>query len=134
MPVFALPLVWGWPIIHYTVGIKTKSVYDKETKEEGVRLLIMRRWPRGVKKTRVDEWDKDLSPSPELLDDWNKEIIPFREFRKRYISEMKAPLRKSRIAELARRAKRQKITLLCHEEEDTRCHRKMLEELINKFR
>ncbi|MEE9488397.1 MAG: DUF488 family protein [Candidatus Brocadiales bacterium] len=116
------------------MGIKTKSVYDKETKDEGVRLLIMRRWPRGVKKTRVDEWDKDFAPSPELLDDWNKEKIPFKEFRKRYISEMRAPLQKSKIAELARRAKRRGITLFCHEEEDTRCHRKMLEELINKFR
>ncbi|MHC4198347.1 MAG: DUF488 domain-containing protein [Planctomycetota bacterium] len=116
------------------MGIKTKSIYDKETKDEGVRLLIMRRWPRGIRKTRIDEWDKDLSPSPELLDDWNTGKIPFKEFKKRYISEMRAPLQKGKIAELAGRAKRQEITLFCHEEEDSQCHRKMLEELINKGR
>ncbi|MFQ5957046.1 MAG: DUF488 domain-containing protein [Candidatus Brocadiales bacterium] len=91
------------------MGVKTKSVYDDETRGEGLRLLIMRRWPRGITKARIDEWDKDLAPSVELLSDWINKKIPFKEFRKT-------------------------ITLFCHEGEDTHCHRKMLKELIEKRR
>ncbi|MFQ5863468.1 MAG: DUF488 domain-containing protein [Candidatus Brocadiales bacterium] len=114
------------------MGIRTKSVYDGETRGEGFRLLIMRRWPRGITKARVDEWDRDLAPSAQLLSDWIKKKIPFKEFKKRYINEMRAQRDKIRL--LAKRAKRETITLFCHEEEDTHCHRKMLKELIDKCR
>lgn len=114
------------------MGIKTKSVYEAESQGEGFRLLIMRRWPRGVSKSRVDEWDRDLAPSVQLLNDWIKKKIPFKEFRRRYLEEMKTQRDKIRI--LAKRAKKETITLFCHEEEDTYCHRKMLKELIDKCR
>jgi uncharacterized protein YeaO (DUF488 family) len=113
-----------------SMAIKTKSVYDEEGPGEGHRLLIMRIWPRGVKKERFDEWDKDLAPSPGLLRNWLKEAIPFEEFKARYVKEMGS--QKEKIKALARRAKRETITLFCHEREDTHCHRKMLKELIKK--
>ncbi|MCQ4573659.1 MAG: DUF488 family protein [Candidatus Brocadiales bacterium] len=113
-------------------GIGTKSIYDKETPGEGLKLLIMRRWPRGVSKKRIDEWDKDLAPSPGLLNDWIKKKIPFKEFRRKYLSEMRT--QKDKVKVLAGRAKKETITLFCHEEEDTYCHRKMLKELIDKCR
>lgn len=116
------------------VGIKTKSIYDEETPGEGFRLLVMRRWPRGIRKTRIDEWDRDLSPSLELLNDRLKKKIPFKEFKKRYVSEMKGSLQRQKIQLLAERAGKETITLFCHEEEDTHCHRKILKELIDKCR
>ncbi len=116
------------------VGIETKSIYDDQTPDEGVRLLIMRRWPRGIKKTRINEWDKDLAPSPQLLQDWTRKKIPFKEFRRRYLGEMRTPLQRDKIKALAKRAGKEKITLFCHEEEDTYCHRKMLKELMDRCR
>lgn len=110
------------------MAIKTKSVYEEEGPDGGYRLLIMRVWPRGVKKDRFDEWDKDLSPRPALLKDWLKKGIPFKEFKARYAKEMGA--QKEKIKALAMRAKEETITLFCHEKEDTYCHRRMLKELI----
>ena len=117
-----------------SVGIKTKSIYAEGTPGEGFRLLVMRRWPRGIRKTRIDEWDRDLSPSLGLLNDWIKKKIHFKEFKKRYVNEMRGSLQRQKIQLLAERAEKETIILLCHEEEDTYCHRKMLKELIDKCR
>lgn len=45
-----------------------KRVYDKAAPEDGVRFLVERLWPRGIKKTdlRLDGWLKDVAPSTEL--------------------------------------------------------------------
>jgi uncharacterized protein YeaO (DUF488 family) len=112
------------------MAIQTKSVYEGEGADEGHKLLIMRIWPRGIKKGRFDEWDKDLAPSPGLLKEWLKKAIPFKEFKARYIKEMAT--QKEKIKALARRAERETVTLFCHEREDTYCHRKMLKELIER--
>lgn len=111
-----------------SMAIKTKSVYEEEGPDEGCRLLIMRIWPRGIKKDRFDEWDKDLSPSPALLKDWLKKGIPFKEFKARYVKEMGS--QREKVKALAMRAKKETVTLFCHEKEDTYCHRRMLKELI----
>lgn len=39
----------------------------KREVEDGRRVLVMRRWPRGVAKTAVDAWEPDLAPSLQLL-------------------------------------------------------------------
>jgi uncharacterized protein YeaO (DUF488 family) len=48
--------------------IHLKRVYEKPSKEDGVRVLVERLWPRGLTKERaaVDLWLKDVAPSPEL--------------------------------------------------------------------
>ncbi len=112
------------------MAIKTKSVYEEEGPDEGDRLLIMRIWPRGIKKDRFNEWDKDLAPSTELLKNWLKKGITFEEFKARYIKEM--GVQKEKIKALTERAKKETITLFCHERDDTYCHRKMLKELVEK--
>ena len=48
--------------------IKLKRAYDSASKDDGIRFLVERLWPRGVKKTalRLDAWLKDVAPSTEL--------------------------------------------------------------------
>jgi uncharacterized protein YeaO (DUF488 family) len=48
--------------------IKLKRVYDKHESDDGVRILVDKLWPRGVKKSDIDilSWEKDISPSAEL--------------------------------------------------------------------
>ncbi len=111
--------------------IKTKSIYDEKEPSDGTRILIMRKWPRGIKKDKIDEWDKPYAPSEKLLADWNNERISFKEFKSRYLKEMKMCTEK--IKELSKKAKNETITLLCHERNDEHCHRKMLKELIEKY-
>jgi uncharacterized protein YeaO (DUF488 family) len=111
--------------------IKTKSIYyDDKEPEDGTRILVMRRWPRGIPKGQIDEWRKDLGPSSELLKQWNEGEIAFAEFRERYLTEMQDKIEE--VQELARRARTETITLLCHEESEDHCHRKMLKELIEQ--
>lgn len=111
--------------------IKTKSIYDEKDTSDGTRILIMRKWPRGIKKDKIDEWDKSYAPSEELLADWNNDRIPFKGFKSRYLKEMKLCMDK--IKELSKRAKSETLTLLCHERDDKYCHRKMLKEFIEKY-
>ena len=35
--------------------------------EDGTRILVMRYWPRGVRKAQFDAWCRDLAPSVDLL-------------------------------------------------------------------
>ena len=49
------------------MDIATKRIYDPAAADDGHRVLIMRLWPRGIRKERVDVWLKELGPVPELL-------------------------------------------------------------------
>ena len=111
--------------------IKTKSVYyDKAEESDGVRILVMRRWcrPLSKKKAKIDEWLQELGPSKELLEQWNKNLISWDEYKIRYLKEMKAQT--GLIENLAKRAKKETITLLCKESTDEYCHRRLLKKLI----
>jgi uncharacterized protein YeaO (DUF488 family) len=48
--------------------IKTKSIYEPdEENNDGIRVLITRYYPRGVRKDKFDCWIRELSPSRDLL-------------------------------------------------------------------
>ena len=70
--------------------IKLKRVYEKEDLDDGVRYLIERLWPRGVKKTslRLDAWLKDAGPSTELRKWFSHDPAKWQEFRRRYFAEL----------------------------------------------
>ena len=44
-----------------------KHVRLHASPDDGTRLLVMRYWPRGVRRGHVDEWIRELAPSPGLL-------------------------------------------------------------------
>jgi uncharacterized protein YeaO (DUF488 family) len=70
--------------------IKLKRVYEEEGPGNGVRYLIERLWPRGVKKTSlaIDGWLKDAGPSTELRKWFSHDPAKWREFRRRYFAEL----------------------------------------------
>lgn len=47
--------------------IRAKRVYDPAEEKDGTRVLVMRLWPRGIRKDRVDLWLKELAPVVPLL-------------------------------------------------------------------
>ena len=71
--------------------LKLKRVYETPTSEDGVRILVERLWPRGLKKekAKVDIWLKDIAPSAELRKWYNHIPERWPEFQKRYKSELK---------------------------------------------
>ena len=48
--------------------IKLKRAYDSASKDDGLRVLVDRLWPRGLTKAkaRVDLWAKNMAPSDGL--------------------------------------------------------------------
>ena len=53
---------------HRTPNIRLKRAYDPPAPEDGVRVLVDRLWPRGLRKAdaAIDRWLKDIAPSTEL--------------------------------------------------------------------
>ena len=94
------------------------------------RLLIMRRWPRGVRKGAVDQWEPALGPSNPLLDAYNAHEIAWDEFARRYREEQLE--RPNLIAWAARMATTTGVTLLCGSHPDEECHRSLLAALIRE--
>ncbi|MFW6124687.1 MAG: DUF488 domain-containing protein [Pirellulales bacterium] len=70
--------------------IKLKRAYDKSSKQDGLRILVERLWPRGLRKDKaaVDLWLKDLAPSTKLRKWFGHDPEKWQEFRKRYWSEL----------------------------------------------
>ena len=92
----------------------------------------MRRWPRGVRKDRVDVWLKDAAPSLELLHSYNRGGLGWDDFAARYRTEILED-RREVLDELRRLAREHgQVTLLCHERlaPDKHCHRLILLELL----
>lgn len=72
--------------------LKTKRVYEDAKASDGVRFLVERLWPRGIKKEelKMKAWLKDVSPSPELRKWFAHDPDKWQEFQKRYRAELKA--------------------------------------------
>jgi uncharacterized protein YeaO (DUF488 family) len=72
--------------------IKLKRAYDRATRDDGVRFLVERLWPRGMSKSglKLDGWLKDAAPSPALRKWFRHDPKKWPQFRRRYFNELKA--------------------------------------------
>ena len=73
------------------MNIKIKRVYEPRDKDDGMRILVDRLWPRGLTKEKasVDLWLKDIAPSTELRKWFGHDPSKWQEFKKRYLKELK---------------------------------------------
>ena len=71
--------------------IRLKRAYEPPSPDDGIRILIDRLWPRGVKKTAaaIDEWMKEIAPSTELRKWFGHDPERWQEFQRRYEREIK---------------------------------------------
>ena len=93
-------------------NIKLKRAYDHPLAKDGTRILIDRLWPRGVRKVdaAIDRWVKDIAPSTGLRKWFGHDPVHWREFRRRYATEIYA--HSDQLAELRSLARRGPITLV----------------------
>ena len=110
------------------------------TAGEGLRIGAVRRPPRGVRKEDYaarniyDVWFPNLAPSEALL----HEAFPiaddrtWRTFRRRFLAEMKSPAAKHDLDLLAALSRTADLSLGCYCEDESRCHRSILRELLEK--
>jgi uncharacterized protein YeaO (DUF488 family) len=94
--------------------IRLKRAYEPAAASDGYRVLVERLWPRGLRKEELplDEWLKDVAPSNELRRWFGHEPDRFRCFRRRYEAELESAAVRDHVERLARRAKRQTVTLI----------------------
>lgn len=105
---------------------------------EGLRLGTVRRPPRGVPKDRFaeddwyDVWLPQLAPSAELVAEAQgaKSDADWRRFEKKYRAEMKAPDNARLLALLAALSQTTELSVGCYCEDEARCHRSVLRELL----
>ena len=105
---------------------------------EGLRLGTVRRPPRGVPKTQFakldfyDVWLPDLSPSQELVSfaQRSRDEKSWKIFQRKFRAEMNKP-EAARILELLAALSHQtNLSLGCYCENEERCHRSILKELL----
>ena len=107
---------------------------------EGLRLGTVRRPPRGVPKAEhasrdfYDAWLPELAPSEELVKRAlkAKEEREWRAFERLYRAEMKRPEAQHLLGLLAALSRRTDFSVGCYCEDESRCHRSILREILRE--
>ncbi|MEM0134932.1 MAG: DUF488 family protein [Thermoplasmatales archaeon] len=111
--------------------IKTKSIYEPIEPDDGVRVLITRYYPRGVKKDNFDIWLRSLSPSPELLKRYKNGMESWGDFELHFANEINNNSESNKgLENILMLAKESNVTLLCYEKRDHNCHRYLVMEML----
>lgn len=92
--------------------IKLKRAYERSSDEDGVRVLVERLWPRGLKKTdaAIDNWAKEIAPSTALRKWFGHDPARWDEFRRHYVEELRR--HPDELGELRDMARQGTITLV----------------------
>lgn len=120
------------------MSIAIVQLGQKRRRGEGVRIGTVRRPPRGVPKTEwakrdyYDVWLPNLAPSDALVKFAlsAKTRAQLKTFRRRYIAEMKDPDRSRVLDTLAALSHCAAFSVGCYCEDESRCHRSVLRELL----
>ncbi len=93
------------------VSLRIKRVYDPPSQSDGLRVLVDRLWPRGLKKedAKIDLWMKNIAPSPDLRRWFAHDPSRWEEFAKRYEEEI---VNTPEFRELRKICSNQDVTLL----------------------
>jgi uncharacterized protein YeaO (DUF488 family) len=94
--------------------IRIKRAYEPPERGDGVRILVDRLWPRGLRKddAHFDQWRKDLSPSTALRQFYGHRPERFAEFTKRYRTELRRTEAVAAAREIVDLTRRRPVTLL----------------------
>jgi uncharacterized protein YeaO (DUF488 family) len=92
--------------------IKLKRAYERPSREDGMRILVERLWPRGLSKEQaaVNLWLKDVAPSTELRTWFGHDPAKWLQFQKRYQKELRD--HKNALKLLKEKAKAGTLTLV----------------------
>ena len=105
---------------------------------EGLRIGTVRRPPRGVKKEDYaakdiyDVWFPNLSPSEPLLKEGRNaaDEKAWKAFKRKFLAELKTPAISKELDLLAALSHQTDMAIGCYCENEDRCHRSILKELL----
>ncbi|MDG2526673.1 DUF488 family protein [Stenotrophomonas sp. HITSZ_GD] len=102
------------------MSLKIKRIYDPAGEHDGARVLVERGWPRGVSKARaqLEDWLKDLAPSPALRAWWDHDPARMVAFTERYRAELHDGAHQAALARLREIIARHPTTTLLYAAQD----------------
>jgi uncharacterized protein YeaO (DUF488 family) len=115
-------------------GFRMKRIYEAPEKEDGMRVLVDRIWPRGMSKERaqLDAWMKPIAPSPELRTWFCHKPEKFAEFTEQYEKELSSEAAKEHVGRLRAWAKEQPVTLLYAAKDEVHNHAIVLKRFLER--
>lgn len=120
------------------MAIRIVQLGSPRETDEGLRVGTVRRPPRGIPKSEYasrnfyDVWLPNLSPSPELMKEGKsaQDDRSWALFKKKFRSEMGRPEAVRILELLAALSHRTQLSVGCYCEDENRCHRSILRELL----
>ncbi|MBW8906677.1 MAG: DUF488 family protein [Betaproteobacteria bacterium] len=123
------------------MGLRAVRLGSARQRGEGLRIGTARRPPRGVRKADYarrnfyDVWLPELAPSQKwvswaLAEPWTD--ARWRKYARNYRREMRDPGAARLIELLAALSHRTNLSVGCYCEDETRCHRSLLRELLRE--
>jgi uncharacterized protein YeaO (DUF488 family) len=118
------------------MGVQVRRVYEEPSPDDGARVLVDRLWPRGVSKERaaLDEWCKQVAPSPELRTWFGHDRAKYDEFVRRYHEELSVGERREALESLRERARTGTLTLVTATKDEDHCAAEVLFEMLRDTR
>ncbi len=118
--------------------IKIVRLGSPREQGEGLRIGTVRRPPRGVRKEDYsskniyDVWFPNLSPSESLLKEAQaaNDDKSWKAFKRKFLAELKAPGASKDLDLLAALSHQTNMSIGCYCEDENRCHRSILRELL----
>jgi uncharacterized protein YeaO (DUF488 family) len=104
-----------------TRTIRLKRVYEPPAGDDGMRILVDRLWPRGLRRAEahLDHWLKDAAPSPGLRRWFDHRSDRWQEFRRRYRAELRGSAAVRQLLELSAKGD---VTLLYAAKDEAHNH------------
>ena len=115
------------------MAVVVKRVYETASPSDGVRVLVDRLWPRGLKKedAALKFWLRELAPSDELRQWFHANPEGWRMFRKRYLKELVSAESSAAVEKLHHLAEsKRRVTLLYASRNQERNNATVLKELL----
>lgn len=114
-----------------TPEVQIKRAYEASSPRDGIRVLVDRLRPRGVKKTdaHIAEWMKEVAPSSELRKWFGHDPARWAEFRHRYKAELTG--KKELLDNLRELPRRGRITLVYSAHDQAHNQAVMLREMLS---
>ena len=120
------------------MALRIVRLGSRRVRGEGLRIGTVRHPPRGVRKADharqnwFDVWFPDLAPSPALVKRGQAANTPrdWAAFARRYRSEMAAPDKVRMLRLLEALSQKTNLSVGCYCEDEARCHRSLLREIL----
>ena len=114
--------------------MRMARVYDEPDPDDGMRVLVDRLWPRGLRKQdpRIGRWCKQVAPSTELRRWYDHDPDRYTEFARRYRAELSDPALAPALDELRALAGEGPLTLVTATKVLEQSHLSVLEAVLER--